>query len=187
MLLLVPPCSSVSATIGNPWLSSPLSSAPLNKSTVRTTASSWQCMRPSSTSDIWSKADTLSFLRITSLSLMFSNNGPINACHDNSIIWSLLANSQPTSGISQGKTTLWQTPYWERTPSRRLLITMLLRVPRIRTRSSKTFWKWFHALTGMSAHSRDRCQYLLRHAHSTTAAIYNHAFQMPGLWHPPRP
>ena len=100
MLLLVPPCSSVSATLGNPVLSTPISSAPLNKNTVRTTASPWQYMRPSSTSDIWSKADTLSFLRVTSLSHMLSSNGAINARHGNSVIWSLLDYSLPTSGMS---------------------------------------------------------------------------------------
>ena len=139
--LMVPPCSSVSATLGNPWLSTPISSAPLNKSTVRTIARSWQFMRPLSTSDIWSKVVTLLFIRITSLSLMFSSNGEINARHDNSVIWSLLANSLPTSGMSQVKTMLWQTPYRERTPSRRLLISLLLRVSKIRMRSYKTFFK----------------------------------------------
>ena len=29
--------------LGNPWLSTPIRSAPLNKNTVRMTASSWQC------------------------------------------------------------------------------------------------------------------------------------------------
>jgi len=52
ILLLAPPCSSVFATLGNPLLSTPISSALLNKNTLRTTASFWQCMRPSSTSDI---------------------------------------------------------------------------------------------------------------------------------------
>jgi len=94
-----------------------------------------------STSDIWSKLVTLLFIRITSLSLMFSSNGEINARHDNSVIWSLLANSLPTSGMSQVKTMLWQTPYRERTPSRRLLISLLLRVSKIRMRSYKTFFK----------------------------------------------
>ena len=105
-LPLVPPCSSMSATLGNTWLSTPTTSAPLNKSTVRTTASSWQCMRPSSTSDIRWKAVTLLSLQITSLSLMFSSNAEVNARHDNSVTWSLLGNSPLTSGMSQSKTVL---------------------------------------------------------------------------------
>ena len=83
-----------------------LSSALLNKSTVRTTASSWQCVRPSSTSDIWSKAVPLSSLQITSLSLTLSSNAEINAHYDISVAWSLLDNSLLTSGMSQGKTVL---------------------------------------------------------------------------------
>jgi len=75
---------------------------------------------------------------ITSLLLMLSNDA-INACHDNSVIWSLLENSLPNSGMSRGKTMLRQTHYRQRSPFRRLLITMLLRVPRIRMRSCKTF------------------------------------------------
>jgi len=113
---------------------------PAQQSTVRMTASSWQCMRPSCTSDIWSKTVTLSFLRITSLSLMLSSNGEINAHYTNSITCSLLDSSLLTSGMSQGKTVLWQAPHRERTPSWHLLITMLLQVPRMRMWSCKTSW-----------------------------------------------
>jgi len=80
-------------------------------------------------------------LLITSHLLTLSRNWEINARHDNSVISSLLDISVPTTGMSQGKTLLWQTPYTERTPSRRLLITMLLRVPRFRMQSCKTFWE----------------------------------------------
>jgi hypothetical protein len=97
------PYNIVSATLVNPWLSTPISSAPLNKSTVRTTASSWQCMRPSSTSDIWPKAIPMSSLRITSLSLMLSGNSARNAHHDSSDTWGLFDNSLLTSGMSRGK------------------------------------------------------------------------------------
>jgi hypothetical protein len=106
ILLLAPPCSSVSATLGNLWLSTPISSALLNKSKVRTTASFWQCMRPSNTSGIWSKAVPLSSLHITSLSLTLFSNAQINAHYDNSVTWSLLDNSLLNSGMSQGKTLL---------------------------------------------------------------------------------
>jgi hypothetical protein len=106
LLQLVLPCSSVSATLGNPWLSTPISSAPLNKSKVRMIASSWQCMRPSGTSDIWLKASPLLSLRITSLSHMLSSNAEINAHHDNSVTWSLLDNFVLTSDMSQCQTLL---------------------------------------------------------------------------------
>ena len=46
-------------------------------------------MRSSSASDIWSKAVTLIFLWITSLSHLISINGEINAHRANSVTWSL--------------------------------------------------------------------------------------------------
>jgi hypothetical protein len=91
--------------------------SPAQQMTIRTTASSWQCMRPSRTSDIWLKAVHLSFLRITNLSFMLSSNAEINAHHDSFVTCSLLDNSLLTSGMSQRKTVLYQTPYRERTPS----------------------------------------------------------------------
>jgi len=43
--------------------------------------------------------------------------GEINGYHVNSVTWSLLDNDLLTSGMSQGKIMLWQTPYRERTPA----------------------------------------------------------------------
>jgi hypothetical protein len=45
-------------------------------------------------------------LKITSLSNMLCGNAEINAHHVNSVPWSLLDNSLPTSGMSQGKIML---------------------------------------------------------------------------------
>ena len=91
---------------GNPCLPTPISSVPLNKSTPRTTSSSWQCMRPSNTSDIWSKAAPFSSLRVTSLSLKLSSKAEITAHDDSSVTWNLLENMLLATDMSQGKTTL---------------------------------------------------------------------------------
>jgi len=115
-------------------------------------------------------------LRITFISLMLSSNGEINARRDNSVTWSLLDNYLRTSGMSPGKTMLWLAPYRERTPPRRLLITIFCEFQGSGCGAARSE-KWFRASVRMSAHSRDGRQYLLRHVHSTNAAIYNHAFQ----------
>ena len=73
-----------------PWRSISIRSTQLYKSIARTTESSWQCMRPSNTSAIWSKAGPSSYLQITSLSFMLSSNVEINAIHGSSVYWTIL-------------------------------------------------------------------------------------------------
>ena len=106
IMQLAPPCSSVSATLGNPWISIhvKLSHVHQKYSMVSTITSSWQGMMTSSTSNIWSKAAPLSSLRIKSLSRFPATQ--IHAHHDNSVTKSLLDNSLLTPGMSQGKTML---------------------------------------------------------------------------------
>ena len=85
-------CNSVSATFVNPCLSAPISSAPLNKSTLHTTTNSWHCVSPSITSDMVEGRTFVILTDHTPLT-MLSSNVELNDRHGSYVTWSLSDNS----------------------------------------------------------------------------------------------